>query len=222
MPSPPKFPDDYPYRRVWIGSSRVLLEEEPRHRLYTFLGEDFYLPLPYVQYLVGVGHSASHGIRGTPFREGGRNSFKIHTVGCTTEPISSDEQRLNHLPLPNISPGNSPCYNFVGYTTRREEMAAGIGEAINGFWWQNGNFDYFPWDDVFIRALMTDHEMTLWETSSGSAPRVRRKIALNIFKRWQKLSFPKLMNMPFDRLPDYYAMTPRSITKSTAAKVVRT
>lgn len=215
-----KFPDDYPYRVLWCGQSRVLLEAEPRHRLYCFDHEDFYLPLPYVQYLVGVDGWTD---RGGSFHEGGHNSFKIQRIGCTTSPVVSDEEEICKLPLPNISPDNRPCYSPVGWTRTRDEMPRGMGEAIENFWWGNGNLDYFPWGDPFIRGLMTKTEAEKYNTYMVS--RVDRKTVIKrIFRRWEKLSLAKILTSNFESTPPAYAqrLTPRTMTLSRAAKVVRT
>lgn len=208
-----KFDSNFPYRVVWKGKSRVLLEEAPRYRLYHFLGREFWLPIPYVHYLIGPNQGSQQG----RFYEGGRNVIKIHVIACSPVPVRADDQALYHLPLPNVSDYNTPCYSVTQWCGNREGIPRHVASAIDEWWWESGNFDWFPWHDPFIISLMTERERR-WDYRDLH----RLEIAYAIFSRWEKLTPKKLLKMPFRHEDGFEAslLTPKTMTGSKATKVV--
>lgn len=115
----------------------VVVEQKPTTRTITFNGSSrgldpatYRISLPYIQYFINF------------ISDGSNDRFNSMFMTCTTKSLTSLNDTVYKLPLPNVNTNGSVCVgNMATGSSNGSNLVDKINSIITGFWQSNFNFD---------------------------------------------------------------------------------
>jgi len=193
---------DTDLRIRWVGQKRVLIEEPPSYKLFSWFNQPFYLPMPWLYYVVGLNPERHY--YGGRHHEVGRSPVMVRILTGATKALKDAESDWFSLPLPNLY-GTRPCYYPQRWFDPKGPVAPQLLTAITEWWEGNSNYDAFPRNHPVYQELASRPSLLTEDEKKHRESNAQKQF--NFFRQWESLSHRQLTRLPWPKIRSFKLMT---------------